>query len=144
MLPPRLSNGICCLKPDADRLVFSVIMEVDGGGQVVRKRFTEAVIRSRARMTYTSVARILRDRDREERGRYAGLVPLFETMEELCLILAKKRYRRGAVDFDLPEAEIEIGSERACDQHRSRPNATSRTGSSRNSCCWPTRPSPGS
>jgi ribonuclease R len=108
MLPPKLSNGICCLKPDADRLVFSVIMEVDGGGQVVRKRFTEAVIRSRARMTYTSVARILRDKDREERGRYAGLVPFFETMEELCLILAKKRYRRGAVDFDLPEAEFEM------------------------------------
>jgi ribonuclease R len=108
MLPAKLSNGICCLKPDEDRLVFSVIMEVDGHGQVIRKRFTEAVIRSRARMTYTSVARILRDQDREERGRYAGLVSLFETMEELCLILARKRYRRGAVDFDLPEAEIEL------------------------------------
>jgi len=108
MLPPRLSNGICCLKPDEDRLVFSVIMEVDGRGQVVRKRFTEAMIRSRARMTYTSVAQILRDKDREERRRYAGLVPLFEMMEELCLILAKKRYRRGAVDFDLPEAEFSL------------------------------------
>jgi len=108
MLPPRLSNGICCLKPDLDRLAFSVIMEVDPRGQVVRQRFAEAVIRSRARMTYTSVGRILADKDPEERGRYAGLVPLFETMEELCLILAKKRRRRGAVDFDLPEAEIEF------------------------------------
>ncbi len=108
MLPPRLSNGICCLKQGEDRLVVSVIMEVDGRGHVVRRRFTEAVIRSRARMTYTSVARILVDKDPEERNRYAGLVPMLETMEELCLILSKKRHRRGAVDFDLPEAEIEF------------------------------------
>ena len=108
MLPPKLSNGICTLKPDEDRLVFSVIMEVDGRGQVVKRRFTEAILRSRARMTYTQVARILVDRDREERSRYAELVPLFETMEELCVVLSEKRYRRGAVDFDLPEAEIEF------------------------------------
>jgi len=108
MLPPKLSNGICCLKPDADRLVFSVIMEVDGRGQVVKKRFTEAILHSRARMTYTSVARILVDKDPEERSRHAELVPMFEAMEELCGILSRKRYRRGAVDFDLPEAEIEF------------------------------------
>lgn len=108
MLPPRLSNGICCLKPDEDRLVFSVIMEVDGRGLVVQQRFAEAVIRSRARMTYTSVAKILVDKDPEERRRYANLAPMFEAMEELCIILSGKRSRRGAVDFDLPEAEIEF------------------------------------
>jgi ribonuclease R len=108
MLPPKLSNGICCLKPEEDRLAFSLIMEVDGRGNVVKKRFAESVIRSRARMTYTSVARILADKDPAERSRYAGLVPLLETMEELCQILSRKRYRRGAVDFDLPEAEIEF------------------------------------
>ncbi|MBZ5497919.1 MAG: ribonuclease R [Acidobacteriia bacterium] len=108
MLPPKLSNGICCLKPNEDRLVFSVIMEIDGHGQVIQRRFTEAVLRSRARMTYTSVARILVQRDPSERSRYAQLLPLFETMEELCIILSGKRYRRGAVDFDLPEAEIEF------------------------------------
>jgi ribonuclease R len=57
-------------------------------------------------MTYTSVAKILVERDPEEKARYAELVSLFELMEELCLILSKKRYRRGSVDFDLPEAEI--------------------------------------
>lgn len=108
MLPPRLSNGICCLKEGEDRLVFSVIMEVDRRGQVRKSRFTDAVIRSRARMTYTSVARILIDRDPEERRRYAPFVPTFEAMEELCTILSAKRARRGAVDFDLPEAEIEF------------------------------------
>ncbi len=108
MLPPRLSNGICCLKPDVDRLVFSVIMEVDSRGDILRHRFTEGVIHSRARLTYTTVARILVDRDAEERRRHAHLVPLLEMMEQLCVILAGKRYERGAVDFDLPEAEIQF------------------------------------
>jgi ribonuclease R len=108
MLPAKLSSGICSLKPDADRLVLSALMEVDARGKIVAKRFAEGVIRSRARMTYTAVAGILADRNSPERTRYAELVPLFETMQELCLILTKKRYRRGAVDFDLPEAEIQF------------------------------------
>ncbi len=108
MLPPRLSSGICSLKPGLDRLVLSALMEVDPKGKVVGRRFVKGVLRSRQRMTYTSVAKILADRDPEERARYVELVPLFETMEELCLILSKKRYRRGSVDFDLPEADIEF------------------------------------
>ncbi len=108
MLPPRLSSGICSLKPMEERLVFSVLMEVDGRGDVVRRHFTEGILRSRARLTYTSVAKILLDRDPAELERYAELVPMLEAMEELCLILAEKRSRRGAVDFDLPEAEIEF------------------------------------
>jgi len=106
MLPPNLSSGICSLKPGADRLVLSALLEIDPKGKVVQKSFVEGVLRSHARMTYTSVAKILKDRDPEERRRFAGLVPLFETMEELCRILSRKRYRRGAVDFDLPDAEI--------------------------------------
>ncbi len=106
MLPHNLSSGICSLKPGSDRLVLSALMEIDPKGKVVQRSFAEGVLRSRARMTYTSVAKILQDRDPKERRRYAGLVPLFETMEELCRILSRKRYRRGAVDFDLPEAEI--------------------------------------
>jgi ribonuclease R len=65
-------------------------------------------VRSRERMTYTSVARILVDQDPNEKARYAELALLFADMEELCLILSKKRYRRGSVDFDLPEAEIQF------------------------------------
>ncbi len=108
MLPPRLSSGICCLKPDQERLVLSVLMEVDSGGTVVSRRFAEGVLRSRARMTYTSVAKILLDHDVAERKRYEELIPSFELMEDLRLILTQKRMRRGAVDFDLPEAEIEF------------------------------------
>jgi ribonuclease R len=106
MLPPKLSSGICSLKPKTDRLVLSALMEVTPKGKVLNKRFTEGVLHSRARMTYTSVAKILIQKDPNERARYAELIPLFETMEELCLILSKKRYRRGSIDFDLPESEI--------------------------------------
>jgi ribonuclease R len=108
MLPPRLSSGICSLKPGVDRLVFSVIMDVDTKGEVAECRFCEGLLRSRARMTYTSVAKILIQQDPEERARHEELLPTLEAMEELCRILAKKRYRRGAVDFDLPEAEIDF------------------------------------
>ena len=108
MLPHKLSSGICSLKPKEDRLVFSVIMEISKRGEVIRSRFAEGVLRSRERMTYTSVARILAGRDRAERNRYAELVPMFETMEELFVILAEKRHRRGSLDFDLPEAELEF------------------------------------
>ncbi len=110
MLPSRLSSGICSLKPEEDRLVFSALMEIDGRGNVVRRRFVEGVLRSRARMTYTSVAKILTQHDPAECKRYEELVPTFEAMEELCIILSRKRFRRGAVDFDLPEAEIEFDS----------------------------------
>lgn len=108
MLPSRLSSGICSLKPDVDRLVLSALMTVDPRGRVVASRFVRGVLRSRRRMTYTSVAKILADKDPAERSRYAEFIPLFEMMEELCLILSKKRYRRGSVDFDLPEAEMEF------------------------------------
>jgi ribonuclease R len=108
MLPPRLSSGICSLKPDVDRLVLSALMEVDACGKVVARRFARGLLRSRARMTYTSVSKILVQRDPEERAAYSELVPLFEMMEELCRILSKKRLRRGSVDFDLPEAEMEF------------------------------------
>jgi ribonuclease R len=108
MLPPELSSGICSLKPNEDRLVFSVLMEIDHKGNVIDTRFADAILRSRERMTYTSVAKILVERDPKEKSRYASVVPLLETMAELCPILSQKRHRRGAVDFDLPEAEIEF------------------------------------
>ncbi len=106
MLPSRLSSGICSLKPNEDRLVLSALIEIDPKGKVVGKRFVKGVLRNSRRMTYTSVAKILVDRDKEERASNAEWVPLLKMMEELCTILSKKRYRRGAVDFDLPEADI--------------------------------------
>ena len=59
-------------------------------------------------MTYTSLARILEEKDKDECRRCCELMPMFEMMKELCVILSKVRERRGAVDFDLPEAEIQF------------------------------------
>ena len=108
MLPEELSNGICSLKPGEDRLTLSVLMEIDHTGEVQDYRFHEGVIRSRDRMTYTAVARILLDRDPSECARYAALVPQFERMRELALLLHGKRQKRGSIDFDLPEAELTL------------------------------------
>ena len=106
MLPPRLSSGLCSLNPGADRLTLSVILEIDPHGKIVSHRFAEGVIRSRERMTYTDVAKILEENDPAACRRYEGLVEHFRVMEELAGILNGKRRRRGTIDFDLPEPEI--------------------------------------
>jgi ribonuclease R len=112
MFPADLATGLCSLNPDVDRLVQSCVMDVDWRGQVVGYAIYDGVIRSDARMTYTEVNAILADRDAAAIARYERLVPTFELMHELFEILRDRRRRRGAIDFDLPEAEIvlsEIG-----------------------------------
>jgi len=106
MLPESLSNGICSLMPNVDRLVKVARLEIGTGGEIEGATFADAVMRSAARLTYTEVARILTDRDAEARGRYPALVEPLERMEELCRVLMDRRRRRGSIDFDLPEAEI--------------------------------------
>ncbi len=107
MLPEELSNGICSLNPQVERLVMSVIMEMDATGKMVRSRFTPGVIRSAERMTYTNVYKVL-EGDAEMTERYAQLVPAFTRMKELALLLNRRRYERGSIDFDLPEPIIEF------------------------------------
>jgi len=106
MLPEALSNGICSLNPNEDRLTKTVAMEINGKGEVVRSRFFNSVIRSSERMTYTAVRRILVDQDPEHLKRYRDLVDQFKLMEELALLRYESRRARGNLDFDLPEAEI--------------------------------------
>lgn len=106
MLPHKLSNGICSLNAGEDRLALSCIMTVDRKGNVVEHEICETVIRVDERMSYTSVKKILADRDGEETARYEKLVPMFELMEELSGILRKRRQRRGSVDFDFPESKL--------------------------------------
>jgi ribonuclease R len=106
MLPEELSNGICSLNPRADRLTKTALIEIGASGEVFKSRFFNSVIRSRARMTYTEVRRILVDKDPACLERYRDLVDSFKLMEELALLLWKKRRARGNLDFDLPEAEI--------------------------------------
>jgi len=106
MLPEELSNGICSLNPGEDRLTKTVLLEIDGKGKVLSSHFSNSVIRSHARMTYTEVRRILVDRDEECLRRYGDLVDHFKLMQELALLLWEHRKARGSLDFDLPEAEI--------------------------------------
>jgi ribonuclease R len=107
MLPLELSTNICSLRPQVERLVLSCVMEMDHRGEIVSYELSEGVIRSVERMTYTAVNAVL-EGDAAMRERYAPLVPTFELMRELALILNRKRQQRGSIDFDLPEAVIEF------------------------------------
>ncbi len=107
MLPYELSTGLCSLNPRADRLVLSVLLEIDPQGDVVQADFGEGVIRSAERMTYTDVNLVLAG-DAALRERYAPLVARFERMGELAQILNRRRHKRGSMDFDLPEPLIEF------------------------------------
>jgi len=107
MLPEELSNGICSLRPQVDRLVMSVLMEIDAGGKVAAAEFTPGIIRSAERMTYTNVNKVL-EGEAEASARYAALAENFRLMCELALVLNARRTRRGSIDFDLPEPVIEF------------------------------------
>jgi ribonuclease R len=107
MLPLELSTDICSLRPHLDRLVLSCIMEIDHQGEIVGYDLCEGVIRSAERMTYTAVSAVL-EGDAAARENYAPLVHDFELMRDLAQILNRKRYRRGSIDFDLPEPVIEF------------------------------------
>ena len=112
MFPAELSTGLCSLNPHVDRLVQSVLMEVDRrSGKVLRYEIHDGVIHSAERMTYTAVNAILTDRDPAVMERYLPLVPMFERMHELFDILHARRRKRGSIDFDLPEAEVVLDDE---------------------------------
>ncbi|MBV8807039.1 MAG: RNB domain-containing ribonuclease, partial [Acidobacteriaceae bacterium] len=100
-------TDICSLRPHEDRLVLSALLELDPKGDVIAQRFTPGIIRSTERMTYTNVFRVL-EGDAAIRERYSKLVDRFELMRELALTLNRKRTKRGSIDFDMPESNIEL------------------------------------
>ena len=106
MLPHKLSNGICSLNEGVDRLALSCIMTVDKKGNVIGHEIAETVIRVDKRMTYTSVKKILEDRDPGECQKYEEFVPMFERMEELAGLLRERRRQRGSINFDFPETKM--------------------------------------
>ncbi len=106
MLPEELSNGICSLVPGEDRLAKVVRLALDARGRVTGARFDDGVIRSSARLTYTEVRQALVDRDPEVRARLGALLRPLELAGELAPLLTAIRRARGALDFDLPEAEV--------------------------------------
>lgn len=111
MLPVELSTDICSLRPNEERLVMSVLLELDHHGAILSQEFCRGVIRSRERMTYTNVYKLLDGTPAEQaplRERYAQILPRLECMRDLALILNRMRSRRGSIDFDLPEPIIEF------------------------------------
>ena len=111
MLPHALSNGICSLNAGEDRLALSCIMTVNPKGKVIDHKIAETVVHIDQRMSYTSVKKILEDRDQEEMEAYKEFVPMFELMAELAKILREKRHRRGSIDFDFPESKIMLNAD---------------------------------
>ncbi|MDQ5908694.1 MAG: ribonuclease [Pseudomonadota bacterium] len=112
MLPEALSNGLCSLNPDVDRLCMVCEMTINADGRIVRSRFAEAVMRSHARLTYDTVAAIVSDHHSPLRAEYAGLVPHLDQLHALYQAMRVSREQRGAMDFDTQETVIEYGADR--------------------------------
>jgi ribonuclease R len=107
MLPPRLSNGICSLNPQVDRLAMTCDMEIDiTTGRAVDYEIYPSVIRTNERMTYTAIKKILVDEDPELIARYEPLIDDFRLMGQLAAVLREKRLHRGAIDFNFDEAKV--------------------------------------
>ncbi|EGQ0302831.1 ribonuclease R [Staphylococcus pseudintermedius] len=111
MIPHRLSNGICSLNPEVDRLAMSCRMEIDAQGQVVKHEIFESVIHSNARMTYDAVNRIITDKDAATRVQYPEIVPMLDLAQTLSQQLIAMRKKRGEIDFDIKEAKVIVNEE---------------------------------
>jgi ribonuclease R len=119
MLPEKLSNGLCSLKPDVDRLCMVCEMRINTSGAVDQFRFFEAVMHSRSRLTYTQVAAIIAQRgegDSAVRGQFKGVVEHIDNLHDLYRALQKNRRARGAIDFDTIDTRILFDTERKIEQ----------------------------
>lgn len=108
MLPPRLSNGLCSLNPQVDRLTLTCEMEWSQDFTLIRHDIYPSVIRTTERMTYDNVRAILTQSNDEVLQRYHDLLPQFALMQALALGLRARRMTRGAVDFDFAETKIRV------------------------------------
>ena len=106
MLPPKLSNGLCSLNPNVDRLSMTAEMLVDREGGIYGGDLYESVIRSDRRMSYKECFRILTDPQAEDDAEYGPVIPMLIAMKELAEILKSMRERRGAIGFEMPETKV--------------------------------------
>ena len=104
MLPHELSNGICSLNPNVDRLAMSCVMEIDNTGEVVEYDIFQSVIKSRKQMTYKNVNKIIEE-DIIPEG-YEEFADTLKEMKKLADILRKNKVNKGYIDFDIDEAKI--------------------------------------
>lgn len=106
MLPKELSNGICSLNPNENRLAVSTFMEIDKEGNVLDYEIVDSVIRSKARLIYDNVSNLLENGIEESFEGLEGIKSDLKQMEELCHILCERREKRGSIDFEFPESRI--------------------------------------
>jgi ribonuclease R len=105
MLPIKLSNDVCSLRPRKERLTLTALLEIDGKGNVMKTDFHPSIIQTEARMTYSSVFKIISG-DKDEQALYPHLVESLQLMQNLASLLREKRIEQGSLDFDLVEPEI--------------------------------------
>jgi ribonuclease R len=111
MLPEALSNGLCSLKPEVDRLTMVCEMHINATGKITKYEFHEAVIHSHARLTYNKVHAIEQG-DAELQTQYKALLPDIKNLYAIYHILHEARIQRGSIDFDMPETKIVFGAAR--------------------------------
>ncbi len=111
MLPERLSNGLCSLRPGVPRLTLSAFLTIDRQGEVARRRFARSVIRSSRRLTYDEVARIFNEPEPGDVRAYGEILDLLDRAERLMQQLLRRRLARGSIDFDLPEGDVILDTE---------------------------------
>lgn len=119
MLPEKLSNGLCSLNPEVDRLVMVCEIDLSLDGAIVGYQFMEGVIRSRARLTYTQVAGMISEREDLEspvRERFSGVVEHVDNLYGMFQALIQARNERGALDFDTVETRILFDAQRKIEQ----------------------------
>ncbi len=109
MLPEKLSNGICSLVPDEERLAVVAKIYFDHSGAVRKSTFFKSVIKSHQRFTYKTVQKLLDGKDKKLRKKFKPFLKTLGWMEELARLLMERRKERGSIDFDLPEPEVILG-----------------------------------
>jgi len=112
MLPEKLSNGLCSINPDVDRLCMCCELLIKKDGSVLRSTFYPAVMRSHARLIYDDVAAMLIDGDKALKKKYSGLFPHLKELHALYRVLLKRRQARGAIDFDTVETRFEFDDQK--------------------------------
>ncbi len=105
MLPERLSNEVCSLRPREEKRTVSVVLEINKRGEVVKKDFFRSLICTQARLTYKSVYKIFLG-DQREKEKYSSLYPSLMNMRELASLLRKRRFESGSLDFEIAEPEL--------------------------------------
>jgi ribonuclease R len=111
MLPEALSNGLCSLRPQVPRLTLSAFLDIAPSGRIKNRRFAETVIRSTRRMTYNEVRRLLEEPGAGDAAEYGPVLSALREMHALMVILNGARASRGSIDFDLPEGNVELGTD---------------------------------